>query len=61
MKRAFSKIKIRQLAGDILTIVFVGFLMVASLLVYEHWLGGEANSNSGDIENKIIESSNLKY
>ena len=55
MKEALSKIKIKQLAGDVLTIVFVGFLMFASLIAFEYWFSGEATNDSGD--KKILATS----
>ena len=55
MSEASSKINIRQLAGDVLTIVFVGFLMIASLVASEYWLSGETINDSGN--KKILATS----
>ena len=55
MREAFSKIKTRQLVGDFLTIVFIGFLMMASLVASEYWFSGDAMNDFGN--KKILEAS----
>ena len=61
MKEGLGKINLRQLTGDFLTIVLVGFLMFASLIAFEYWFSGEAKSDFGNNKIfKILEISNRR-